>query len=447
MTLKQSWLAKPYKPLKAKSVKQGHRQTNYSKTEVFHSRFQNSYTRSGRFPLSEVAFADDYVSSTKSRNFGSDVQDFRRKIDRCENATTTADCRDISWVAAGYFNWFWANTQLTGDPQFPSQEQTVNLTGNYRDAAPNASLSLPTGLEDQAKSLFISKARKAQSSMMGGEFVHDIGKSLQSFNKIRHFFLLSLSDRVDLMKKVRRQFLGQKNESGAVKALSNTWLEWYYGIKPTIADLQDAGFGIGRAYLRTRNNWGDRQHIRAGALAYEMSTTEFNLGPPSSNAPGYLRVHCTVSEVKEYLVILSGGVLLKTDESFIHNVGQELGTGLNSFIPTLWEIIPYSFVVDYFTNIGQIISASVFPRSDVLWMNKVIRNTVSRSIQYSPKYTRTPDGVVTASVFTQSPDTLKSKAYSRQIFSGSLVPSFRWHLPFRESAWSGILALIGQKIA
>lgn len=33
-----------------------------------------------------------------------------------------------------------------------------------------------------------------------------------------------------------------------------------------------------------------------------------------------------------------------------------MGLTIQEFVPTVWELIPYSFVVDYFTNIGDVVN-------------------------------------------------------------------------------------------
>jgi hypothetical protein len=81
----------------------------------------------------------------------------------------------------------------------------------------------------------------------------------------------------------------------------------------------------------------------------------------------------------------------------------------SEFIPTAWEILPWSFLVDYFLNIGDLLSASVTDTSNVAWVNRsrvtkviktnyfgldeqVIRNTLVLpnyridSLTYSPGY-------------------------------------------------------------
>jgi len=38
------------------------------------------------------------------------------------------------------------------------------------------------------------------------------------------------------------------------------------------------------------------------------------------------------------------------------------------FVPTAWELIPYSFVVDYFTNVNDIINAWAYRSAGIEWL-------------------------------------------------------------------------------
>jgi len=49
---------------------------------------------------------------------------------------------------------------------------------------------------------------------------------------------------------------------------------------------------------------------------------------------------------------------------------QVLGFNLEEFVPTIWEIIPFSFVVDYFANVGEMLSLHTTDLSWVDWVNQ-----------------------------------------------------------------------------
>jgi cell division protein FtsL len=49
------------------------------------------------------------------------------------------------------------------------------------------------------------------------------------------------------------------------------------------------------------------------------------------------------------------------------------GISLDRIVPTLWELTPYSFLADYFVNLGDILSAAVQSTVGVVWTNHTDR--------------------------------------------------------------------------
>jgi hypothetical protein len=50
-----------------------------------------------------------------------------------------------------------------------------------------------------------------------------------------------------------------------------------------------------------------------------------------------------------------------------------LGVSWSDVIPAAYELVPYSFVVDYFTNLGDVLEALCFNRSSVAWVSQTDR--------------------------------------------------------------------------
>lgn len=57
----------------------------------------------------------------------------------------------------------------------------------------------------------------------------------------------------------------------------------------------------------------------------------------------------------------------------------DFGIMPSQFLPTVWELIPYSWLVDYFTNMGDIVAAACRNYGDLSWYsgtaNSHIRNS------------------------------------------------------------------------
>lgn len=55
------------------------------------------------------------------------------------------------------------------------------------------------------------------------------------------------------------------------------------------------------------------------------------------------------------------------------------GAGVADIVPTAWELIPWSFMVDYFSNIGVVLDAWSMRFVNFAWLNLTVRN--SRVVQ------------------------------------------------------------------
>jgi len=62
---------------------------------------------------------------------------------------------------------------------------------------------------------------------------------------------------------------------------------------------------------------------------------------------------------------------------------EQAGFSLSNFLPTVWNLIPYSFLVDCFTNIGQVIDGASLGTVYLSWGCKTIRRVRSRDIARS----------------------------------------------------------------
>jgi hypothetical protein len=424
-----------------------------------HTSYTSGWATGGIPEERRVIYRTDF---SDLRQYGQSTKDYRRLISEGKSATTAAQGVKHRQLALGWYDW---DLRIDGsDAAFNPLGLISRLSGNYAEGAiPSPSAFVDLALEDQAKSMFIRKARKVQTSALTGEFMRDISKTLDSYHKTRDIFGRAFSRVTKLnshlakfargdhnlarTSALRTQFLGIRNPRGrnrrdASKAMANNWLEFSYGIAPTVADLEDQSFGIWRAY--TRSQFGeDAQYVRGWAKDIQKSSASDNLSNDTPSGSSKPRIYIRDSTIDEKFIAFYGSVRTLRSDSMVSNLQNEFGLGLRSFVPTIWEIVPYSFVVDYFTNVGQMIDAFVFPRSDVLWINKLVRRTVTttRSFEKGFAIPLNPGSVLTKDNFSTSPLAFSCSVWSREAYSGSLVPSFRWHLPYRGTDWVNLFAL------
>lgn len=141
--------------------------------------------------------------------------------------------------------------------------------------------------------------------------------------------------------------------------IENNWLRYRYGIMPMIYLLEDAIVGEKVRLTRAK---------ALGTARYEVTGTQ---DYPSS-ATYYNDVHRVTSV---YTVEVHAGILYRPDPHFDH-----YGVRPNQILNAAWELIPYSFVADWFLNLGTFVRAQTMS----VGVKQLASWTVTREV-----YTRT----------------------------------------------------------
>lgn len=133
--------------------------------------------------------------------------------------------------------------------------------------------------------------------------------------------------------------------------LNSAYLQWTYGVSPLLGDIENIGLAIRRLMIdesvvdipvivTVRRNYADDSGVFIG---YD------------SSAPIMVAHRTDVQDSYRIKGAVRKEVLsTASDESYKFN----LGISLQEFVPTAWELLPYSFLIDYFTNIGDVLGAA-----------------------------------------------------------------------------------------
>jgi hypothetical protein len=223
-------------------------------------------------------------------------------------------------------------------------------------------------------------------------------------------------------------------------ALADTHLEFAFGIAPLTSSIANGLVG-----LQNRNIMGNYKPFYAvGEADYDPVATNYETQADPFNY-ALIKVgiteHWTVQQVFQ-------GVWAEECKLPEREVSSVLGLNLRDVIPTIWNLIPYSFLADYFINIGDIVSSIAVPWNGVKWCNKTTRIIGSWEAAYS--YRLNPATVV--GLGTSFNSSAGSVQYLRKTFNRSsqtdlprpwLEYTKPWELTGRQ--WANLAALtIGQ---
>jgi hypothetical protein len=122
------------------------------------------------------------------------------------------------------------------------------------------------------------------------------------------------------------------------KSAANSWLEWYYGWRQLISDIN----GIAKTASKLRN---------PSSIVFKKKTDSWS-DSNSTILPGVVYPNGENYDLQfftDYRVDCSGS----------YSAVMDYGRSFYLSPVTVWELIPYSFVVDWFISIGQSIQAGL----------------------------------------------------------------------------------------
>ncbi len=323
------------------------------------------------------------------------------------------------------FDDLYGGSEMTGVIATPMTGPSYTLTQVNYDKALN-----------QALSRAINRINDAQTSFQGGVFLGELKETLHLIANPLQALKSRLGDYLSTVKKRRR------NASKAAKRriLSDTWLEYSFGWKPLVNDIDDGFDALGDL---------TEGPIDAGHTAFRGSGKDEWIGDVGMKTETSTGTSCSWRVMREESIDVR--IYGAMSNKILAEVGlpTKLGVGLSSFAPTLWELIPYSFLVDYFTNFGDIVNALSTNTSAVSW---VAIGSKARACEYTYDVHTTviPSSPAPgyATQGTGHPGSFRWEATSiaRSRYVGSLVPSLELEVPpfDKPLKWLNMAALLAR---
>jgi hypothetical protein len=127
-----------------------------------------------------------------------------------------------------------------------------------------------------------------------------------------------------------------------------------------------------------------------------------------------------------------------------------LGVSWEDLIPTAWELIPYSFLIDYFTNIGDVLEGWSVHQSDLGWSAKLIRKRAERSsVNHRDSKAYTIANYPSFKSLTRISLSCSQAVCIRTDVNRSPAsvphPSFSWEIPGMGRKWINMSALLASR--
>lgn len=383
---------------------------------------------------------------TDSRDDGTKMPDWRGRIRRNESATTflsgtkydhhlATKCSAkavVEYRKYGTGVWVEAPLYFSGLPAPLSYWGTVSGT----------ILSDLDDAEAKAARAYVRKVNDFDHAIQGMVVLGEIRETLRMLRNPAKSFYDALSR--DYIKGLRRHKGG--SSAALARAARKQWLESVFGWMPFISDMESASELISRLNeerLEFRSITAVGLSTKSGNMSTGQSTeTWFTYRSRSyDRAEGKVKYRAKlINEPDAY------------DYSSLGYLTRQSGFSWNQFVPTAWELLPWSFLFDYFSNIGDVLEHSFLQSRYVRWAQRTARETRDRvnsaSVDWAAfkaYYGNEGNGVRVKSI---GPESIASLVVRRTSFQrtagGPAVPDFRIELPGRAQPWLNMGALWSQ---
>jgi hypothetical protein len=164
-----------------------------------------------------------------------------------------------------------------------------------------------------------------------------------------------------------------------LKIVAATWLEYSFGLAPLISDSVKAAEAL--AHWQGEQDYEFRNRSRVVGRGTSESVSQTAPTGTSVYTSGKLVYSGTDRKETKYKVQYVCGLRAshKADIGSNERLLQLLGWKPENWVPALWEVIPNSWLLDYFSNVGQILEAGVTSTADVTWTCKTVSQETVRT--------------------------------------------------------------------
>lgn len=263
----------------------------------------------------------------------------------------------------GYIEWQGA---LTG---IPSQRRLYGESGDIFQG--NLTASSPSGAYlnkamSIASSKFWNETADSIKAIEGLECIAETHKTAGSIvRRSVQMAKLLLNWRRNLNQALSSARRGNRATSArrAMGAVSGAYLEWKFGYDPLAKDMRALASELKNDFVEFVQVSARGKHSGPGSINTEEIT-----GLPVMEYKNIFK------SVEECSVRFEAGI--KVTRYGVGGLVERLGMSPSNFVPTLYNLLPWTYMLDYFSNVGDIISGISFDPGRITWCNRSIRHSL-----------------------------------------------------------------------
>lgn len=217
--------------------------------------------------------------------------------------------------------------------------------------------------------------------------------------------------------------------------VAGLWLEKSFGWEPLISDIESAADSVAKlsdrvfinpVIIRSRGeSVGTPSYIKSGltGIGFPSGT---NLVWRQERKVSVQYIACVDMEPRTTLGV----------------VKDAFGIHFREFLPTIWELIPYSFLIDYGTNFGDIVASNAVNVERVKWIVRSTRDYICNTVESAEPGLLTTDPSEVRRVLTRPSVTYEKGTFTRELLPDLDLPHLEFEIPGLGSRkWINVLAL------
>lgn len=373
------------------------------------------------------------------RNWAEGIKNpkWRMQVILLQNATTPFEGYSYKIVSVPYFTETTCYPNPGSSPYAPIKHTQY---GNQAFIAPAYTDGYISGVPTDAANTaalgaLVEDIRKKHTAFQGSTFIAELTKTIRQLRNPAKDLRKGVFAYLSTIKRNGRRWT-KAGRKAALDALTGTYLEYTYGWTPLINDIDSIKTAIAEEYKANSIEpiWAHGVGEDMGLIGKDKNYTSNYI--TSVGAPRVARRQRYYARVKYSSLLgynITGGQT------------RNLGFQPREWLPALLEVIPWSFVAAYFTNIDEIVTGLSYVGSNVRFTNKTTTQVWHQDYPAEGGFDSRPKYPFESQAPTTTGSTglalLEGKRVLRAKYYGSLIPPPAFHLPGSGRKWLNLAAL------